>query len=315
MAEMWPPNKSRAKRCPATGHKGTSNGKFFETLDFVAETAREKTMPKIKTDKQIRRDLRRRVGLELNQTHRGWIGKTKKIRGKLLRVRIRANQFKALPHHKETVNQMGRIFGCHTCLTHAHRDRNQPWIGDHIPPTELKEGVRDWICEQKGRSKGTQVLFPQCHRCSSQQAAKVRFLNSLTTEEAKLRIQGDQNLYNLVVSPKTITTKNCIPATGRRVSVPEGKKIQKIGVRDGCHSCGTLYPAPDYDADHIIPVEFCTSYMPKVLKSIGYRLTDDDYQLRPQCKRCSSHQGGKMSAIRKLGVEYARRKGIECYKY
>src|SRR5450631_3437969 len=99
-------------------------------------------MPKIKsakihlklsaTELELRKDL-----LEFFYTHPEWPG----AEAEDGEVFIKTTQFKALPAQRELIQVSGEAYGCHTCLTKISADRNQPWTGDHNPPTNLKLAV------------------------------------------------------------------------------------------------------------------------------------------------------------------------------
>lgn len=241
--------------------------------------------------------LKKKILGEIDQTSSKWKG-TKTHR-------IRRNQAKIPDELRRAVNVTGVSFGCHSCLTFVKNDRNQPWIGDHIPPTNLKKTAKlHYKCVVKT------VLFPQCDDCASEQSILVKRLNSsgsnfplLTDKENKL-IHGG------------MTLNKSIPATGPKVTVGQGNVIQMLGVSNGCHSCGRKYPKSTYHSDHIFPQEFVTSYMPQVFKLLDIPLPDfNNLEVRPQCPRCSNRQGGKMSRISILARQYARDNGIVVYKY
>lgn len=262
--------------------------------------------------RQLREDIQR----ELFDTHENWYGLDYPDEMLI----IRRNHYYPSETEKFVVQQLGEAFGCHTCRTFISTDRNQPWTGDHVPPTQLRNGLRTWAEGQLGFNPGQQVLAPQCTACSSTQAALVRTLNSLPLvqdaityltnpvhdDEKKLILGGKQFLVGT----------NCVQATGPKVTQTQGRRIQHLGERQGCHSCGTAYPASVYIADHIVPQEFCTSYMPQVFEALDLDEIDwDEQELRPQCPRCSTRQGGQMSSIRKRAVDFARSVGIPVLKY
>jgi hypothetical protein len=240
--------------------------------------------------------LKKKISAQLNQTPKTWRG----LKG--ARHKIGRRQYRIPNHIRVAVNKTGNMFGCHSCLSLISIDKNQPWIGDHIPPTNLKNSAR----QHYGCSLRT-VLYPQCDVCASAQSALVKKLNCLTTfpkltaRQLKL-IRGN-------------THAQCIPSSGPKVSVGEGLQIQALGEQNGCHSCRTKYPVSTYHSDHIIPQEFMTSYMPQVLKLLGLPEIDfDQLEVRPQCPRCSHRQGGKLNEISRLAIKFARTNNITVYK-
>lgn len=254
-------------------------------------------MPHSKKIDKAGERLKQKILGEIHQTSKKWKGTRTH--------RIRRNQVKIPDAIRKAVNVTGGQFGCHTCLTLIKNDRNQPWIGDHIPPTQLKQSARTHY----GCSVNT-VLFPQCDDCASAQSTLVRRLNSckgqfpmLTPRQKKL-IKGGMSL------------NKSIPATGPKVTQGQGLIIQSLGVRNGCHSCGREYPKTTYHSDHVFPQEFVTSYMPQVFQLLGITVPDfNNLEVRPQCPRCSNRQGGKVGRIAIMAREYARNNGIVVYKY
>ena len=106
---------------------------------------------------------------------------------------------------------------------------------------------------------------------------------------------------------------NCIPTEARKVDANQGKFIQKVGEKWGCHSCGSRYPASGYHADHIVPQEFCTPYMEPVFEQLEIPYPET-FELLPQCPRCSGKQGGDMAKITRLARSFANRNGIVVYE-
>lgn len=180
-------------------------------------------------------------------------------------IPIKFNQFSLTAKMKAEANEQGRSHGCHTCTSHLEIDSDQPWVGDHFPPTELRKHARaalDVVFGDKLVSAKTQVLRPQCNDCSNRQAALVRLLNTMTSSDIVKWLQGDEDeLFNVLsliqgVEPPVIG-KNCIQASGPKVTAEQGKWIQMLGISSGCHSDPThTVPATIYHADHIWPQEF-----------------------------------------------------------
>ncbi len=249
-------------------------------------------MPAMNKKAKEKKRLKRLIEAQLNQTHRHWTGTG---------LKIRRNQFSLRPDQRVHVQGIGKVHGCHTCRTKLESDKNQPWVGDHIPPTNLSSSAK---LAQKCRKEV--YLFPSCHSCSNQQAALVRQLKNNPTK--KLTARERKMIHGGRKSDRGIRTY------GTKVSVYEGVLIQDLGEREGCHICGTKYPVDTYISDHTFPQELCTTYMEQV-----FDLLDLDYptqfELRPQCTRCSSNQGGKVLQVRMLAMKFARENGITVYKY
>jgi hypothetical protein len=228
---------------------------------------------------------------------------------------------------KADVNEIGRQHGCHTCNTRLEIDRDQPWIGDHFPPTELKGHARKALAELSGDTSftgNTQLLFPQCHACSGQQSALVRKLNTMNYSDILKWLKADQNELSDVLHLTSGWTQiqkgqTCIPASGKIVSAcvcirgPENSDHR--GRKGLPQSPGHDVAALVYHADHTWPQEFCTAYMDEVMKRLNLsHIKPARQELRPQCPRCSGNQGGKMSQIAKKALAYAADNGITFYK-
>jgi hypothetical protein len=269
-------------------------------------------MPKIKsarihlklsaTELELRGDL-----LEFFYTNHLWPG----AEAEEGEVFIKGNQFKALPEQRETIQSAGETYGCHTCLTKIAADRNQPWTGDHNPPTKLTLSVKKDLFEDWDGKKTS--LLAQCDKCSTRQASLVKDLNvqekpskylkSLSEVERKIILGGREGE---------------IIASGASVTPPQGLAIQKEGIAVGCHSCDSRIPSHTYHADHLPPAELLTNYMPRVCKKLLMYDEVGDFlenpRLRPQCKRCSGKQGGDLKGVAKRAQDYARFAGITVYK-
>lgn len=227
--------------------------------------------------------------LARNTTKPGWQGKG---------IIIDLSQFSLTADLREQVQEQGKDFGCHTCITHLETDKDQPWVGDHIPPTELAWGDKKSVMG-KDWDEST-YLFPQCHECSHKQSAVVRNLKNKTRKYADLTA-GEKKLIGF---GRLRLKGKYIDSSGPKVTATEGDQIQQLGVRNGCHSCGTKYPVLTYHADHSFPQEFCTHYMEEVFKDLGLAYPTS-FDLRPQCPRCSGQQGGKMKQIMDVATAYA----------
>ncbi|HEV2498810.1 MAG TPA: hypothetical protein VGY31_04425 [Terriglobia bacterium] len=234
---------------------------------------------------------------QLDQTLDDWTGSG---------LEINSNDYSLTQSQRNHVQNVGKEHGCHTCGTRVDKDKNQPWIGDHIPPWELSDKVR----KDAGVYGDKTYLFPQCDECAHSQSFYVKMLNA-GIETWGAMVKSDKPL--IVGGWKASPEKNCVETNAKKVSAAQGIFIQGVGEKKGCHSCGSKYPAKVYISDHIVPQEFCTSYMPQVFKALGIPYPDT-FELRPQCPKCSGFQGGKMKEIMTLAVSYAKRKGITVYK-
>ena len=106
--------------------------------------------------------------LERSGSHRRWTGAADTDLQPDLNLDFRAYRLAASSAAKEAVQVIGQTHGCHTCLTKLANDTDQPWIGDHCPPTELDPFVRRLLGID---DYADTHLFPQCHDCSQQQSA------------------------------------------------------------------------------------------------------------------------------------------------
>jgi hypothetical protein len=206
------------------------------------------------------------------------------------------------------VNNQGAIHGCHTCLTNLHTDTNQPWIGDHIPPTRLSDAVK----RAYGLANEQVRLLPSCSECSSLQSALINRLNKeqsnghLTPFEA---LDEDEQLMLI----GGYTSQGELRSRTAKVNKTQGLVVQKNGSVDGCHICQGNIPQQVYHADHCPPQEFGTSYMPKVCAALGVTLPAKTV-LRPQCPRCSGAQGGDLAHVVTQAILAAQQLGITVYK-
>jgi hypothetical protein len=57
-------------------------------------------------------------------------------------VKVNRMDMTATDSQRTLVDSIGQNHGCHSCLTKVKSDKNQPWIGDHQPPTELNATAR-----------------------------------------------------------------------------------------------------------------------------------------------------------------------------
>lgn len=252
-------------------------------------------------------DLKRLIEAELarNKTKSGWGGTG---------VEISLTQFSLTPQQRQQVQDIGNAHGCHTCGTRIGLDPDQPWIGDHYPPTNLPEKMKDGLIWDE-----VVRLRPQCDDCSNKQAGIVyklrrsKKLKDLSDDELKLvgchKYMGGPHFCVLKPAKNTSIVSN-----GPTVSASEGLAIQTLGGKLGCHTCGARFPRAIYHADHAFPQEFCTNYMEVLFDHLGLPWPTK-FELRPQCPRCSGNQGGNMRWIAEEAVAYARDVlGIPVYK-
>jgi hypothetical protein len=214
--------------------------------------------------------------------------------------------------HKEEVQNNGQRFGCHTCCTNISVDTDQPWVGDHIPPTKLAPKVKKLL----GFQTESTILYPQCDGCATAQAVLVNKLNAKDGGELSDAIKKlTPHERNLLVGGKP-PDHYSIPSTGPKVSPAEGEQIQNNGGKYGCHSCVTpwtnFYPATKYHADHMPPVFFHKPGVRELMRNIGMT-PPKPYEARPQCPRCSHEQGGNMANIDYKAKNLMRELGIKLY--
>lgn len=235
-------------------------------------------------------------------------------------VHVGRMRMKATESQIEAVNRLGAIHGCHSCGCKVETDKNQPWIGDHQPPTELSKNARralglpatiDYDAEEVR-------LLPQCDECSRAQAVTVKRVNKEVAEGEDPDLNGyGKRLFGIGKQHHT----HSIPATGSKVSPAQGYSIQNLGTLHGCHSCNSRYPKDSYHADHNPPVCYTFSHVINILrwakKNIDkYKDLDirQDFHLLPQCPRCSHEQGGRMRALSTRATELARKMGFTVYR-
>lgn len=268
-------------------------------------------MPKMKTERNpLHREIIEFVQAvgDIAPTHDDWTGKG---------VAVTRMDMKASKSQREEVNMIGETHGCHSCLTKVDTDKNQPWIGDHSPPTGLTPKARAVLGLPDEAYDGTVKLRPQCDSCSIAQANTVARIN----EEVRQGLKPDLNKFGerlLGVIPSK--HNKCINASGAKVKPPEGESIQRLGTIYGCHSCGTRYPKDIYHADHCPPVCYTYSHVIRILKYADENIPalkgisiHQDFELRPQCPRCSHEQGGKMKHVADWSKELAKKIGITVY--
>lgn len=241
----------------------------------------------------------------VSPTHRRWKG---------YGVAATRMQMVATESQREEVNGIGALHGCHSCLTMVDTDKNQPWIGDHQPPTELSARARTALGLPGEVYDGTVKLRPQCDVCSVSQAGTVKRINTEVAGGAAPNLNALGNRLLGVTAP---LHRRCIDASSARVSAPEGLAIQRLGEAHGCHSCKSLYPKDAYHADHCPAVCYTFSHVVAILQHARDNVTGcrkiavgQNFELRPQCPRCSHEQGGKMNELHKRSTRLAKRLGI-----
>lgn len=241
----------------------------------------------------------------VSPTHRRWKG---------YGVAATRMQMVATDSQREEVNDIGKLHGCHSCLTKVDTDKNQPWIGDHQPPTELSGRARTALGLPDEIYDGTVKLRPQCDVCSISQAPTVKRIN---TEVASAAVPNLNALGRLLLGTVAPKHAHCINASSSRVSASEGLAIQRLGEVHGCHSCKTLYPKDAYHADHCPAVCYTFSHVIAILQYAKDNVTGcrkiaigQTFELRPQCPSCSHEQGGKMNELHKRSTMLAKRLGI-----
>jgi hypothetical protein len=233
-------------------------------------------------------------------------------------VDVGRQQLTATDGQCRQVNKIGKKHGCHTCLTRVATDKNQPWIGDHQPPTSLSAKERAALGLAVAVYDGTVKLFPQCDVCSVTQAVTVKRIQAeiLRGLQPNLNALGKRLLG--IQKPKHT---HSIYASSPKVSDAEGQSIQRLGIVHGCHSCGSRYPKDSYHADHCPPVCYTYSHVIRILQYAKDNIDElsdikitQSFELRPQCPRCSHEQGGKMSKIARWSKTLAQRMNITVYR-
>ena len=101
---------------------------------------------------------------------------------------------------------------------------------------------------------------------------------ALSGGTSSLRLDGTGR--KLIFGAVKRTPGSYVISSGPKVTAAEGLGIQRLGVRIGCHSCGTKIPRFTYHADHIVQQEFCTSYMERVFDRLGLDYPEE-FELRP----------------------------------
>ena len=91
-----------------------------------------------------------------------------------------------------------------------------------------------------------------------------------------------------------------IPASGLKPTESERKRIQSIGNKYGCHTCGTKDTGGEsWRADHVPPTAICEA-------ADEVRAIRPRQRLRPQCPTCSSRQGPRVNEHKKEIQKWSR---------
>ena len=206
-------------------------------------------------------------------------------------------EFTAPDLAREMVQEIGNRYGCHECGAQIRTDNNQPWIGDHQPPTNLSTAARAALGLPTTISYGTAgntKLYPQCSACSTLQSALIKALNG---NPAKALTAHETSLVGN--TPGQFAAFTAVDAVSDKCSGAQGNLVQAQGVQHGCHSCTNKVPAQTYHADHNPPVWSTGSKMEalltlaKSMPALRRKVYDHSkFTYLPHCPRCSSHQGG-----------------------
>lgn len=232
---------------------------------------------------------------------------------------IEANRMElaATESQRKEVNEIGAIHGCHSCLSDVSTDPDQPWIGDHSPPTALSPAARKALNLPDVLYDGTIQLRPQCDACSATQSSLVKRVNSEVAQGLKPNLN---KLGEILLGIKPGKHAKGVNATGATVSPAQGDSIQRLGGQYGCHSCGEKFAKDYYHADHNPPVCYTYSHVIAILKYARDNIkackhieVSQDFVLKPQCPRCSHEQGGKMRGLSDEARDLAQRMGLAVY--
>jgi hypothetical protein len=256
----------------------------------------QKPAPKTDRRDQLCKDL----SDELSHSRDDW-------KGEGVQIRRHENPVK----NKPQVQAQGLRYGCHTCLTKLSTDNDQPWIGDHIPPTNLSAAARSTLGVPTTQAT---VLFAQCDLCAEEQSELVRKLNRLRGDalvQAVANLRAEQRQLLLGGATKRAAGQY-VPSSGPKVSPAEGEQVQDLGEKYGCHSCATRRPKAKYHADHCPPVLMHLPTVHAVMRKIGMK-PPTSYEAKPQCPKCSHNQGGSMSPLKKIITEIAREYDMPIY--
>ncbi|GBC94074.1 hypothetical protein HRbin15_02581 [bacterium HR15] len=92
-----------------------------------------------------------------------------------------------------------------------------------------------------------------------------------------------------------------IPASGPKTTEKELERIQEIGDKYGCHTCGTKQPQGNgrWVADHVPPTAIC-----EAAEEVG--AIHPRQQLRPQCPECSAKQSAQVKKHKKEIQQWTR---------
>ena len=96
-------------------------------------------------------------------------------------------------------------------------------------------------------------------------------------------------------------TDSSIPASGPKTGKKEREKIQEIGDKYGCHTCGTTQPKGEgrWIADHVPPTAIC-----EAADEVG--AIKPRQRLRPQCPECSLEQSKRVREHKKTIQQWSR---------
>ncbi|MCY2992071.1 MAG: hypothetical protein NTY19_29955 [Planctomycetota bacterium] len=225
--------------------------------------------------------------------------------------------------HRADVNAFGAKHGCHTCKSFVLTDPNQPWIGDHQPPTglTLKSRLKLGLPEVAVYD-GSVRLRPQCDSCSRKQATAIKRINA-RAEAGTLKMtdltEEERHLVGLAPPfSHGFGLYRDVMATNATVNATQGRAIQDLGVLNGCHSCPSWFPADAYHADHCPPFCCTKSWVCSIIEYANQHALSDmkiptEFELRPQCPRCSHEQGGKMKNLDQRARAIAQKLDITVY--
>lgn len=243
------------------------------------------------SQQQLLDTLRDKILDEIDATTPGWGGTG---------VQIDRYENPVSVDHKRDVQAQGAKYGCHTCpsgATPLALDTDQAWIGDHIPPTNLENRVRQAL----GVGNSLTVLYPQCDSCAEDQSTLVRRLNLLQGQALTQAIALLSAKERRLLTGGQPTVTHAIASTGPRVNQGQGGLIQDLGTKHGCHSCDSVnfHPKSKFHADHCPPVLLHQPTAQAIMDELGIA-RPSRYEAKPQCPRCSNAQGGALSRVKRL---------------
>ncbi|MEM0923754.1 MAG: hypothetical protein AAGI13_11970 [Pseudomonadota bacterium] len=211
-------------------------------------------------------------------TKPGWIGWPVKLGGDDFPKPVSRSQ-------KNEINIIGMTYGCHTC----HGIADGPFIADHIPPRNLSPTL---VKAYWPSWNGNYRFFPHCNKCSALQSKLVRSIKRASKAGNPLPPLNNAKLQSFIMDQRA-----ALSITGQKGNSKKAQKeaIQKLGMSKGCHSCGNKKSGSRFIADHYPPQEFGTAYMGEAIRLL--KLRKPEWQLRPQCSKCSNSQGGTVSSL------------------